>query len=129
MSKEELNLLLDGWIDGDMDFLIVVTNPKAGEERKLLDSGEVRGLAELISARANDDVVPHIPLGYNKEQAAKKMGVSVNTFETLLKRNDNPIPSIKVGRRTIIPSELLNEWLRDEAKRQFEARERFAGDL
>ena len=54
MSKEDLNLLLVGWIDGDIDFHILVPNPKAGEERKLLDSGEVRGLAELISARVND---------------------------------------------------------------------------
>ena len=123
MSKEDLNLLLHGWIDGDMDFLILVPNPIAGEEWKLLDSGEVRGLAELISARVNDDVVPQIQLGHNKEQAAKIVGVSVNTFETMLKRKENPVPSIRVGRRTIVPSELLKEWLRDEAKRQFEARE------
>ena len=122
MSKEDLNLLLDGWIDGDMNFLILVPNPKAGEEWKLLDSGEFRGLAELISARVNDDVVPHNQLGHNKEQAAKIVGVSVNTFETMLKRKKNPVPSFTVGRRTIVPSEPLKEWLRDEAKRQFEAR-------
>ena len=127
LSKEDLALLLSGWVDGDIDFIILVPNPEAGEEWKLLKSEEMRDLAGLISARMNDVVIPQIQLGCNKEQAARMMGIAPNTLETLLNRNEHPVPSFKVGRRTIVPLEPLKEWMRDEAKRQLEANGRYAG--
>ena len=45
------------------------------------------------------------------------MGVSRSTVDELLRRETNPIPSFRLGRRYVIPTRELVEWLGEEAAR------------
>jgi len=53
-----------------------------------------------------------------RDEAAKKLNVSLPTLDALLRRTENPLPSIRVGRKWLIPEAMLEEWLREEAGRQ-----------
>ena len=121
-SKEELGLLLNDLIDGIKDILILVKDPEPYGMWKILNPSEARALVELILAKATDEAVPPTQLCLTIGEAAKQMGVSVNTFNTLVRRKDSPVPSIKVGRRTLIPYFPLKDWLNDEAIRQNQCR-------
>lgn len=53
-----------------------------------------------------------------RNEAARDLGISLNTLDSYLHRAKNPLPHIKIGRRYIIPVEGLRQWLLDEAARQ-----------
>ena len=50
-------------------------------------------------------------------ETAREIGISRPSVYALLQRADHPLPSVVVGRRRIIPREMLMEWIRDEAER------------
>ncbi len=77
---------------------------------------DTEALCEWLSLNSNG----HDPNGvtcYNAKDAAVKAKVSVPTFRKWLRRRDNPIPHVRVGRMIRIPEFLLMEWLREEAGR------------
>lgn len=53
-----------------------------------------------------------------REETARYLNVSLPVVDAYMHRRDNPLPNIRVGRKYIIPSALLDEWLRAEAERQ-----------
>ncbi len=53
-----------------------------------------------------------------RKEAAEFCSVSLPTLDSYLRRRDNPLPSIRAGRKWIIPVEGLRQWLLDEAARQ-----------
>lgn len=53
-----------------------------------------------------------------RKMAAEYLGISLPTLDSFLHRQSNPLPSIKAGRRYIIPVEGLETWLAAEAARQ-----------
>lgn len=56
-----------------------------------------------------------------REQLARHLNLSLPTIDGFLHRKENPIPSIRAGRRYIIPCALLEKWLVEEAERNMEA--------
>ena len=59
---------------------------------------------------------------FTREQAAKYLHISLPLLDAFLHRGLNPIPSIRAGRRYIIPRTGLDDWIATEAKRQNEGR-------
>lgn len=57
-------------------------------------------------------------LVYTRHEAAELINLSIPTLEIYMKRVDNPIPHLRVGRRVLIPAEGLRRWVEEEAKRQ-----------
>lgn len=54
---------------------------------------------------------------YNAKQAAEAMGVAISTVLGLLRREKDPIPHFRSGRRLVIPVAALAEWLKEECGR------------
>ena len=52
-------------------------------------------------------------LAYSSREAAAALGVSLPTFYELASRDD--FPSVRVGRRILVPVDELRAWLRKEA--------------
>ncbi len=57
-------------------------------------------------------------LAFTRKEAADYCNVSLPTLDSYLQRRRDPMPSIHVGRKIIIPVEGLRQWLLDEAARQ-----------
>lgn len=53
----------------------------------------------------------------NRKEACSYIGISMPILDTLLRRENNPIPHFRIGRRIFIPVDGLNEWLAEEARR------------
>lgn len=53
-------------------------------------------------------------LALSVSETAKLLGISRPTLYTLLRRQD--FPSLKVGTRTLIPTDGLREWLRQQSE-------------
>ena len=53
----------------------------------------------------------------SREEGRKALNVGMNSFDALLRRKDDPIPSIRVGRRVLIPLEEFREWMNRQAKK------------
>lgn len=48
---------------------------------------------------------------YTRHEAGAVIGVSMTTLDALLKRKENPIPSVRIGRKVLIPIEKLHMWI------------------
>ena len=53
-----------------------------------------------------------------RDQAAEYLNVSLPTIDAYIHRESAPLPHIKAGRKYLIPTAMLNEWLVQEAQRQ-----------
>ena len=53
-----------------------------------------------------------------REGAAQYLHVSLPTLDGYLHRAKHPLPHVRAGRKYIISCELLNDWLREESRRQ-----------
>lgn len=56
----------------------------------------------------------------NRREAAERIGVSVTTVETWMRRADNPIPTMQVGasgRHLRVVADQIDPWLAAEAER------------
>ncbi len=58
---------------------------------------------------------------FSREEAAASVGISLPVLDEFLKRSTDPLPSIRAGRRILIPVNSLTRWLDQEAQRQGEA--------
>lgn len=58
-------------------------------------------------------------LTYTRKEGAKTFGVGLNQFDALLRRAVDPVPSIRVGKRVLIPVQEFKQWI----SRQVEKRE------
>lgn len=63
---------------------------------------------------------PHVPnaqfvqkLTYNLQEAARALGVSDPTMQSLARRPG--FPGFRVGKRWLIPCDLLKEWVEEQA--------------
>lgn len=57
-------------------------------------------------------------LALSRKEAAELCNVSLPTLDGFLNRRENPLPSIRAGRKILISAELLKEWLNEESVRQ-----------
>lgn len=55
---------------------------------------------------------------FTREQAAKYLNISLPILDGFLHRSTNPLPSIRAGRKYVIPCHGLDDWLAEEANRQ-----------
>ena len=53
-----------------------------------------------------------------RKEGAESMGIGVIAFDSLLRRQDDPLPSIRVGRRVLIPVKEFEEWLSRQTARE-----------
>ena len=58
---------------------------------------------------------------FSREEAAASVGIRLPVLDEFLKRSTDPLPSIRAGRRILIPVNSLTRWLDQEAQRQGEA--------
>lgn len=50
-------------------------------------------------------------LTMTRKESAKAMGIGLQHFDALLKRAVDPVPSLRVGKRVLIPCEEFKAWL------------------
>ncbi len=50
-----------------------------------------------------------------RSDCAAMLGISVGTFDKLLRRKENPIPSIRIGHQIIIPEDQFDKWIASES--------------
>ena len=50
-------------------------------------------------------------LVYTRKEAAAMIGVGTSTLDALLRREVNPVPSVRIGHKVMIPRDRLREWL------------------
>lgn len=53
-----------------------------------------------------------------RQEAAEFLNLSLPVLDGMLKRIENPVPSIRIGRKVIIPVNALQNWLLAESERQ-----------
>ena len=51
-------------------------------------------------------------------EISKTMGVSRPSVYNLLNRQDHPLPSIRIGRRRVVPRKALMDWMEEETRRE-----------
>ena len=56
-------------------------------------------------------------LAYMRIEAADALQVSLPTLDAWIRRAENPLPSIRAGKKILIPVEGLSVWVREEAAR------------
>ena len=56
------------------------------------------------------------PLTATPKEAAAMLQISMPTMYALLHRRDDPIPSVQVGRKLLIPRAQLETWLDRQAQ-------------
>ena len=76
-------------------------------------SEDSRALCEWLAEQSSSDDLPC----YNLKEAAARVGISVPTMQTWLRRAEHPVPHVRDGRTIRIPAFLLREWLTEEARR------------
>lgn len=54
-------------------------------------------------------------LVYTRKEAAAVIGVGTTTLDALRRREINPLPSVKVGHKVMIPVDMLHTWLTNNA--------------
>ena len=118
-EQRRFKALLDDLVSGNGQTIVLVANEhdSGGPPWRLLTSDEVRHLRTALEAKSQG-APPAAPLCYNVASAAKAAGVSEHKIQSWLRRAVNSLPRIQHVRRTIIPGDLLAQWLRDEAARQ-----------
>ena len=53
-----------------------------------------------------------------RQEAADYMSVGVCTLDKMIRRRDNPLPHVIMGsKRVLIPKNLLDKWIDNEAER------------
>lgn len=50
-------------------------------------------------------------LTMTRKESAKAMGIGLQHLDALLKRAVDPVPSLRVGKRVLIPCEEFKAWL------------------
>lgn len=55
-----------------------------------------------------------------RKQVAQFLNLSIPTIVKLERREENPLPGIRIGKKVIYPATLVNEWLDAEVRRQAE---------
>lgn len=54
------------------------------------------------------------PRFFNRIGLADELGISLVTLNKLLMREENPIPSLRVGRKILIPCDQFEAWVATE---------------
>lgn len=52
---------------------------------------------------------------YDRKEIMALTGLCMTTIDKCIKREHNPLPSVKLGRRVMIPVKEFNEWISKEA--------------
>ena len=52
-----------------------------------------------------------------RKQVAKYLNLSIPTVAQLEQRRENPLPSLRVGKRVLYPVRLVDEWIESQARR------------
>ena len=53
-----------------------------------------------------------------RKECAEAMGIGIIALDALLRRQDDPLPGIHVGRRVLIPVKEFDEWVSRQAKKE-----------
>ena len=60
------------------------------------------------------------PICHNLESASQVAGVGLHTIQAWIRRDQDPLPHFKEGRRILIPHFMLIRWLKEESERTVE---------
>jgi len=55
-------------------------------------------------------------MALRRKEAAAAMGISGPTLDALLRRETDPVPHFRCGKRLVIPTEELKEWLKRQTR-------------
>ena len=56
-------------------------------------------------------------LTITRNEAKSVVGVGLNQLDALMRRADDPLPFLRVGKRVLIPVDQLKEWLARQVNR------------
>lgn len=57
-------------------------------------------------------------LTMTRKEGAKMFGVGLNQFDALMRRENDPLPFIRVGKRVLIPVDQFKEWIDRQVNRK-----------
>ena len=55
-------------------------------------------------------------LTYSREEVVQVLGINLRGVDSLIHRPDHPIPTLKIGKRYLIPRDALIEWIAEEVR-------------
>ena len=115
VTPETFEMFLEDLTGHELPCLMVRDSNEFGW--KLWDSEHSKATCTWINSLGHDSGGGPGVTCYNAKEAARAMGVSISTLQGLLRRKENPIPHIRIGRRIMIPVKALELWLLDECRR------------
>ena len=89
------------------------------------DPGSPTGLREWSDQDTQDltlwwerNNLGHQTTCLNLVRTAETLGLSIHSTQRLMRRERDPLPHMRDGRRIIVPTFLLTQWIADEVQRQ-----------
>lgn len=113
-SPEELEQYLDQRYGGASALIVRDSDSSTGFRE--WNGEDTRSLCRWIDG-PNGTPKPPASICHNLEQTAAVMGVGTHTVQGWLRREQDPLPHIRDGRRILVPHFLLIKWVREEAER------------
>ena len=113
-SPEELEQYLGQRYGGAS--ALIVRDPDSSTGFREWNDEDTRSLCRWIDS-PNGTSKPPASICHNLEQTAAVMGVGTHTVQGWLRREQDPLPHIRDGRRILVPHFLLIRWVKEEAER------------
>ncbi len=92
---------------------IIVRDPEHPGRLREWDRRDTESLCQWLEGRESPAAQHRICL--SQKQAAEALGVAVQTVQDWLRRDRNPLPHVREGRRVIIPRAALLAWMEEES--------------
>lgn len=54
-------------------------------------------------------------LTYTRKEAAVAIGVGTTSFDALIRRQNDPLPHVRVGHKIVVPVDALKAWIERQA--------------
>ena len=95
---------------------LIVRDREASSGLREWNAEDTRELCQWIDGKNGSQQSPS-SICHNVEQTAAVMGVGTHTVQGWLRREQDPLPHLRDGRRILVPHFLLVRWVREEAER------------
>lgn len=109
-DPSELDAYLEGKY-GSRDALII-RDPEAPAGFREWTPEDSEGICRWVDGNGG-----HERICRNLRETAQAIGVSIQTVQGWMRRQENPLPHIRDGRRVIVPDFLLFRWMEQESGR------------
>lgn len=99
---------------------LFVRDPEADAGFRTWTAGDTEALCRWINESRRPETARPFRVCHNLEQTAEVLGVGIQTAQAWLRREHNPLPHIRDGRRIIVPHFMLIRWMVEETKRSMQ---------